>query len=130
MALETRLAAHHWDNVRDRDANATYNPVDRAGLDSLVPTFPWASWLDGLDAQPSLLDRVIVREPDFFEGLDAALRDLPLDDWKAWLTWQVVHDASPALSSRFVDEHFGFYGRLLTGAEELRVRWKDRKSVV
>ncbi|MBX3312972.1 MAG: peptidase M13 [Actinobacteria bacterium] len=130
MALETRLAKGHWDNVRDRDANGTYNPVDRAGLDALVPTFPWSVWLEGLDADPAILDHPIVREPDFFEGFDAALREVPLDDWKLWLTWQVVHDASSALSSRFVDEQFAFYGRVLTGAEELRARWKRAVGVV
>ncbi|MCB0977279.1 MAG: peptidase M13, partial [Acidimicrobiales bacterium] len=130
MALETRIAGHHWDNVRDRDAQATYNPLDRAGLDALTPTFPWTEWLAGLDAPEDLLDAVIVREPDFFTGFDGALQEVPLEDWKAWLTWQVVHDAAPMLSSRFVDANFDFYGRLLTGAEELRARWKRGVGVV
>ena len=130
MELETRIAGHHWDNVRDRDATATYNPMDRAGLDALTPSFPWAAWLEGLGADPTLLDRPIVREPDYFQGFDAALTEVPLADWKAWLTWQIVHDAAAVLSSRFVDENFAFYGTLLTGAEELRDRWKRGVGVV
>ncbi len=130
MALETRLAAHHWDNVADRDAEATYNPFDRAGLEELVGTFDWAAWLDGLGAPASLLADVVVREPSFFTGLAAALTEVPLDQWKAWLRWQLLHDVAPALSSRFVEEHFDFNGRTLTGAPELRARWKRGVGVV
>jgi putative endopeptidase len=124
MALETRLASHHWDQVRDRDAEATYNPIDRDALDVLTAGFPWGAWLDGLGAPDGLLDHVIVREPSYFEGFAATWADVDLADWKLWLRWQVVHDAAPVLSSRFVDENFDFYGRTLTGAPMLRERWK------
>ena len=124
MALETRLASHHWDQVRDRDAEATYNPYDRAGLEALAPAFDWAAWLDGLAAPATLLDRVVVREPSAIEGMGAALAEVPLADWKAWLRWHVVHESAALLSSRFVEENFDFYGRTLTGAQELRARWK------
>jgi len=65
-----------------------------------------------------------VREPSYFTGLAEAWADVVLDDWKAWLRWQVVHGSATVLSSRFVDENFDFYGRTLTGAQELRDRWK------
>jgi putative endopeptidase len=124
LALETRIASHHWDNVRDRDAQATYNPVDRAGLDALSPGFDWNAWADGLGVDPALLDAVIVREPSFLEGAAALLGDTDLDDWKLWLTWHTVHEAAALLSDRFVDANFAFYGTTLTGAETLRDRWK------
>ncbi|MCU1497928.1 MAG: peptidase [Acidimicrobiales bacterium] len=130
MALETRLARHHWDQVRDRDAEATYNLYDRAALEALAPGIDWVAWLDGLDAPATLVDRVIVREPDYLSGLSAALGEVALRDWKAWLRWHLVHDAAPVLSSRFVDENFDFYGRTLTGATELRARWKRGVGVV
>ena len=124
MALETRLAEHHWDQVADRDADATYNPHGRAELDRLTPGFDWDAWLDGLGAPGATLDRVIVREPSFFTGLVAALAEVDVADWKLWLRWHLINDASPLLPARFVDEHFDFYGRTLTGAPELRARWK------
>jgi putative endopeptidase len=130
MALETRLASHHWDQVRDRDAHATYNPTDRAGLEELSTGFDWDAFLDGLDARADLFDRVIVREPSFVSGFAAALGEVDLADWKLWLRWHVVHATAPLLSSRFVDENFAFYGRTLTGAPALRERWKRGVGVV
>jgi len=130
LALETRLASHHWDNVRDRDAQATHNPLDRAGLDALTPGFDWDAWCDGLGVDPSLLDALIVREPDYFGGFAAALGEVALEDWKLWLTWHTVHEAAPLLSSAFVEANFAFYGTVLTGATELRARWKRGVAVV
>ena len=130
MALETRLASHHWDNVRDRDANATYNPHERAELEALAPGVAWEAWLDGLGAPAGTLDRVIVREPSFVTALGEALHDVPLDDWKVWLRWHVLRASAALLSSRFVDADFDFYGRTLTGAPEVKARWKRGVAVV
>ena len=130
MALETRLASHHWDQVADRDAEATYNPYDRDGLVELAPGFDWAAWLLGLGAPAGLLDQVVVREPSYITGFAQALSEVPLDHWKVWLRWHLVHSAAALLSSRFVDENFDFYGRTLTGAPELRARWKRGIGVV
>jgi len=124
MALETRLASHHWDQVRDRDAEATYNAFDRQQLADLTPRFDWDAWLSGLQAPSGVLDKVVVREPSYLSGFAVAMAETELDDWKAWLRWHLVHDAATVLSSRFVAENFDFYGRTLTGARELRERWK------
>ena len=130
MGLETRLAAFHWDQVADRDAEKTYNPHDRAALDALSPAFDWAAWLDGLDAPDGLLDQVVVREPGFFAGFASELSGTPLDDWKVWLRFHLLSDAAALLSSAFVEENFDFGGRTLTGAPELRARWKRGVAVV
>ena len=59
-----------------------------------------------------------------------ALDEVPLDDWKTWLKWHVLHDAAPFLSKAFVDENFAFYGTTLTGAPEIRPRWKRGVALV
>src|SRR5213075_1519978 len=43
---------------------------------------------------------------------------------KAYLRWQFVHASAAVLPKAFVDENFSFYGTALTGAKELRPRWK------
>lgn len=130
MALETRLASHHWDNVRDRDANATYNPHSRAQLEDLAPNIDWDAWLSGLEAPATTLDQTIVREPSYLSGLSDALREVALADWRLWFHWHVVRASASLLSSRFVDADFDFYGRTLTGAPELKATWKRAVAVV
>ena len=52
VALETKLAAAHWDVVKRRDADLTYNLRTFADLPAEAPGFDWAGWVDraGRDA--------------------------------------------------------------------------------
>ncbi len=77
-----------------------------------------------MDAPDIAFDQVVVRQPSYLDTLDAAVREVPLEDWKAWLRWQVVHEAAPYLSDAFVRENFTFYTKTLSGSEEMRERWK------
>jgi endothelin-converting enzyme/putative endopeptidase len=43
---------------------------------------------------------------------------------KSYLRWHSLRSAAPLLPARFVNEDFAFYGKALTGAKELRPRWK------
>ncbi len=128
MALETRLAKAHWDRVKSRDDTLTYNKMDLAGLASLAPGFDWPAYLDALGAKG--LGEVVVRQPTFFTAMAGAVEGVPLADWKAWLTWHVVRAASPFLTRALVEEDFAFYGKTLTGAQQLRPRWKRGVATV
>jgi putative endopeptidase len=130
MALETLLAASHWDTVSNRDAIKTYNayPVDEAK--ALAPQFPWDAWLSGLGAPAGSFDKVVVRQPSFVTGLGAALDAVDIADWRSWLTWHVLSEFASLLPQSFVDEDFDFFGRTLSGQPENKERWKRGVAVV
>lgn len=130
MAVETHLAANHWDRVKSRDDSLTYNKTNRQGLSALMPGFDWGAYLDALGTGDTPIEEMIVRQPSFFEALAKALDDLPFDDWKAWLTWNVLNSHASLLSKSFVDEDFEFYGKTLTGTPENRPRWKRAVAAV
>jgi putative endopeptidase len=130
MTLETDLAAAHWDNVKSRDRSLTYNPMDASAREALLPAPVWAAWLEGLQAQPTVLERTIVSQPSFFTGLTTLLTDERLPDWRAWLSANVVHAAAPYSGTEMVEENFDFYGRTLSGTPQLRERWKRGVSLV
>jgi putative endopeptidase len=130
MALETRLASNHWDRVKSRDVTLAYNKLDRARLEELTPGLEWSEWLSGAGVPESAFAQLVVREPDFLTAAAAALQEVELEHWKEWLSWRVVHNAAPLLSKAFVEENFGFFGKTLTGAPELRERWKRGLGVV
>jgi putative endopeptidase len=128
MAVETRLAKNHWDRVRSRDTTLAYNKKDRKALDELTPGFDWTAWFDAFGAKG--IDEVVVRQPSYLSAMAQALDEVPLRQWKSWLKWDLLRNASPLLSKAFVDENFTFYGRTLTGAQELRPRWKRGVAAV
>ena len=130
LALETRLAAGHWDNVRCRDVIATYNRTTLDELRAAAPAFDWSAWIAALGGTDDALAEVLVRQPSYLEVFSAALAEVPIEDWKAWLTYHLLHHAAPYLSAPFVEENFDFYSRTLTGAQEMRDRWKRGVSLV
>ena len=130
MALESRLAAGHWDKVQSRDVVKTYNLMSRSELEAAAPAFDWEAWTTGLQVPASACAEVVVRQPPYLDTLSKALEEVAIDDWKAWLSWHVIHTAAPYLSDDFVRENFDFYGRTLSGAEEIRERWKRGVALV
>ena len=121
MDLETRIAAGHWDAVRSRDQEATYNLRPWADLGAAAGLGPWR---ERLGAPAHALDEVVVRQPSFAEALGELLTTVDLAAWRDWLAWRVVAGLSPYLSSPFVEAHFDFFGRTLTGTPTQRARWK------
>ena len=130
IALETDLAAMHWDNVRTRDSEATYNPMPWHAANALVPEVDLDVWLEALGVPENSFDEVVVRQPSFLAGLEHLLTAERLEAWGDWLRWQVIRSNAAYLSHDFVDENFDFYGKTLTGTPELRARWKRAVSLV
>ncbi len=127
VALETKLAAAHWDVVKRRDADLTYNLRTFAELPGEAPGFDWSGWVGALGAAPA---QVVVRQPDFLTAFAALWSAEPLEDWKAWLRWRVISSRASLLTDDLVAENFDFYGRTLSGTEAIRDRWKRGVALV
>lgn len=144
LDVETRIAAHHWDNVATRDSVKTYNPTDIDDLADELEHFDVAAWIDAwqaaYDATPAAaaqpvdlheaLDTVIVHEPSFMTGLDEFWQAADLDDLKLWARVHVIVGAASMLSHDFDATNFDFYGKVLSGAKQQRDRWKRAVSLV
>jgi endothelin-converting enzyme/putative endopeptidase len=122
MKIETALARAALDVVSRRDPNKIYHKLSVAELQTLTPQFQWQQYFTGIGSPP--IYALNVTEPDFFKAMGETIASTPLDDIKAYLRWHVAHASAAMLSAPFVNENFRFYGTLLTGAKELRPRWK------
>ncbi|MBP1161776.1 M13 family metallopeptidase [Rhodococcus sp. PvR099] len=130
LDLETQIAAGHWDVVRRRDAELSYNLVTLAGLSAENDGFDWAAWVSGLGGTPDTFAELVVRQPSFLTALTALWTQRPLSEWKAWAAWKVIHSRAEYLTADLVAEDFAFYGTTLSGTEENRERWKRGVSLV
>jgi endothelin-converting enzyme/putative endopeptidase len=129
MNIETGLAQGSLDVVSRREPGKVYHKMPRQELvDSLNPSFAWVKYLSEAKAPP--IETLNVAVPDFFKNLDSLIKATSLDDWKTYLRWHLVHSQAPLLPTPFVNENFNFYGKVLTGAKELRPRWKRCVSLV
>ncbi len=130
LDLETQIAAHHWDQVKDRDATLTYNKRSRVELEKLSPGLDWGLYLSSGEIAAKAFENVVVRQPDFFTGVAKLLAAFERGSWVAWLKWQIISGSAPYLTDELVDENFAFYGTTLSGTPKLRERWKRATSLV
>lgn len=128
--LETAIADSHWDNVRTRDSEATYNLMTWEEATALAGDVDLSGWLAAIDPPAGSFAEVVVREPSFITGLAALLTADRVPAWTDWLSWQVIRSNAAYLSDDFVAANFDFYGRTLTGTPEMRPRWKRGVSLV
>lgn len=126
LDLETKLAQASWTKVQNRDATATYNKfsvADAAGATGI----DWAAYLEAAGIHEHEL---VIDQPPYFKALGDLLNTVPLDTWKQYLTWHLIQDHAPYLSSRFVDTRFDFVGKVLGGREQNVERWRRGVTAV
>jgi len=122
LDLETALAKGSMSRVERRDPAALYHKMSRAELQALTPDFNWKIYLAGVGLPDAQTFNVVA--PGFFKVLQTELDTEPLESWKSYLRWHLVHANARYLSEAFVDENFSFYGAILTGQQEDQPRWK------
>jgi predicted metalloendopeptidase len=121
FALETAMAKVHATRVESEDVHGAVS-WNRTDLPAKAPGLDWPALLDaaGLNDAPVL----IVWRPKAVTGLSALAAKEPLDAWKDWLALHTLEESASYLPKAFVDEHFAFYGKALSGIPELRPRWQ------
>ena len=122
LEVETALARASLDRVRRRDPANVYHLIRTSELGALTPAFAWDEYFSAVGAPP--VTEINVSWPDFFKGVQSVVAGTDIGALKSYLRWQTLHSAAPLLPAAFVNENFAFYGKTLTGAKELRPRWK------
>jgi len=121
LAFETRLAKASLSPIEQRDPNNQYHFVKVADADKLSPNFPWSEFLK---AQGVNVDGFSLSQPKFFAEFDKMVKDVPAEQWQAYLRAHLIDGMSPFLSDTFADERFDFYGKTMRGQAEQKPRWK------
>ena len=123
MALETRLANSSMTAVERRDPNAIYHKTTRGQLEKDAPGFDWAAYFEAMGV-PAAQEAIVVRQPEFFKNFALMAQDVPVEKWRTYLRWNLLHHTAHCLSSAFMNETFSFYFKTLNGVEEISPRWK------
>ncbi|MCR9193721.1 MAG: M13 family metallopeptidase [Hyphomonas sp.] len=144
LALETEIAAAHWDRTVGRNRNLTYNKMSKDEMLALAGDFPLASMLDrlGLGDQEEFVVRQVTPDADEIAelglteeqvekisgggiaGIFEVLNSASNEDWQAYLTAHLLSDFASVLPKAIDDASFEFYAKQLRGQEEQRPRWK------
>ena len=78
-----------------------------------------------LKAQGINDDLISLPNPGYVRQLDALVKSLKPEQWKAYLRWRVGDTMAPYLSRSFRDAEFAFRGRVLRGQTAPAPRWQQ-----
>ncbi len=122
FALERKIAEVHATRTESVDVKRANNPWTREEFPTKAPGLDWPACFRaaGLDYVP----RVIVWHPGAVRGSAALVGREPLETWRDYLTFHVIDRYAAYLPKAFGDQSFAFHGKVLTGAQEPRARWK------
>lgn len=121
MSMETRLAEASMDRIERRDPYATYNKKTVEELKSIVPSFNWLDYFDGIGIS---IEELNVSQPLFFVETEKLIKEFDLDAWKTYLEWNLLRSSASYLSSDFDNASFEFYGRVMSGQTAQQERWR------
>jgi putative endopeptidase len=122
LALETRLAASHRSREDSRNADKSYNPRTPAALAAEAPGLDWPAFLDAAGVAGQA--RMNVDQTEGVIGAARLIGELPIDDWRDYLTLRALRSFAPVAPKAVFDENFDFQSRTLSGTPQPQVRWR------
>jgi predicted metalloendopeptidase len=128
FTLESKLAAAQWSKVDNRDADKVYNKYTRAELAALLSNLDLGQYLADIGAAE--LDYAIVSQPSYMEEFNRLFQQTDVAIWKDYLRLQLISSFAPYLSKNYVDSHFEFYGKTLSGRQEQQSRWRKATTSI
>ena len=128
MEIETAIAKESFNAVQQRDSEANYHKMSFAELVSTFPGIDWNAYLKGLGV--SGVNELNVCQIEPIKEVDKLINTLPITKHIAYLQYNLLDAAANYLSDDFVAARFDFYGKVLSGRQEDRPRWKRAVDVV
>ena len=127
MEIETAMAKASMSRTDLRQPTNRYHIYTVAQLEGIAPNFAWKTYFQLTGIRH--FDSLNVGTPDFFKALSGMLQSEPLDSWKSYLRWQVLHGQAEDLPKAFFDENFAFFSKTLSGQDVPLARWKQCSSL-
>lgn len=127
LTLETQLAKASLSPAELRLPGNSYNLISVDDAKKITPHFNWDRFFteQGLN-----VDAFSLSQPRFFAEFERLLVEAPVSQWQAYLRFHVINGASPYLSAAYEENHFQFYGKVLSGQPSQGERWQRVLNVV
>ena len=127
LALETKMAKAFRSNVELRDVTASYNPMSKADFVKRYNAFAWELYFSEMGI--GSFDKIIVGQPEVFDTVFGLFANEDIATIKAYLAANVISSAAGYVGDELYAAHFDFFGRQMSGQQEMRPRWKRAMGV-
>lgn len=127
LAFETRMAKSFRSNVELRDVAAGYNPMTKAEFVAKYPQFNWNAYFSQMGIGD--FDKVIVGQPEVLDAVFALFSKEDINTVKAYMAAGLMSSAAGYVGDELYAAYFDFFGRQMSGQQEMRPRWKRAMAV-
>ena len=127
IAIEDAIAAKHWTNVECRDIQKGYNPYTYADFKAQYTTIDWDSYFKPLELKAE--DKIVVSQPSSFVNTLEVLATADVEALRNYVAAHYINSAGSYLSEEYALASFEFFGKTMSGTQEIRPRWKRAMGV-
>ena len=127
MAIEDRLAAKHWTNVECRDIVKGYNPYTYEAFKAEYKGVDWDAYFNAMGVND--IKKIVVSQPSSFANTLAVLESASVEELRTYVAAHYIDAATSYLSEEFALASFEFFGKTMSGTQEIRPRWKRAMGV-
>ena len=127
LSFEIKMAESFRSNVQLRDIAANYNPMSRADFVKRYDAIDWDIYFKAMGLGE--FDNLIVCQPEVLDKVNEMVKSEPIADIKHYLMANYLKNAAGFLSDDIYAAHFEFFGRTMSGQQEMRPRWKRAMAV-
>lgn len=122
LKIETDLAKASKTRLELRNPVGNYNKMNLNQLKELSPKFNWDNYFASLGlSNPGDMN---VGQTEFIANLGNIIEKYSIDELKTYLTWNLLDNSASYLNDAFVQQNFDFFGKTLSGKQEMQPRWK------
>lgn len=128
MKIETALAKSHFEKEKTRVPELNYHKMQVSNLNDSLVNFEWNKFFTAVGAKDLKELNVSQKEPII--AAVKLMKNTPVKDSKAYLSWCLINSASKYLDDQFVNANFDFYGKEMSGSKVIQPRWKRTVNTI
>lgn len=128
LEIETRIAQSSRSATELRDPESNYHKMSVEDLKKDFSGIDWDTLFNGIGLTAA--KEVSIGQPDAIHEVENILAEVSVEEQKAYMQWTLINLASSYLSDEFRARNFEFYGRILSGKQQDRPRWKRSVATV
>ncbi|MBR2380586.1 MAG: M13 family metallopeptidase [Paraprevotella sp.] len=128
LEIETRIAQSSRSATELRDPESNYHKMSVEDLKKDFSGIDWDTLFNGIGLTAA--KEVSIGQPEAIHEVENILAEVSVEEQKAYMQWTLINLASSYLSDEFRARNFEFYGRILSGKQQDRPRWKRSVATV
>ena len=127
LVVEDAIAAKHWSNVECRDIQKGYNPRTFAEVKEQYSAVDWDAYFKAMGVEN--IEKLVVSQPSSFANIMEVIATTPVEALRHYVAAHYIDAAASYLSEEFALASFEFFGKTMSGTQEIRPRWKRAMGV-